>query len=122
MMNALNSIILKLCGGVNCNECPFNKIDGMPGCLLAERIENLASEEPELVNNLTEVDRKNDDTIYRQAVYEVLSQLYDNDCFAESERDIGWNNAITNVKLEIEKLPSVEPKYCPNCGTEISAD
>ena len=62
------------------------------------------------------------DLISRQAVYEVLSQLYDNDCFSESERDIGWNNAITNVKLEIVKLPSAEPKYCPNCGTEISTD
>lgn len=105
-MNALNNIVTKLCKGISCNECSFNEIDGVPGCLLVERIEDLASAEPELVNNLTGVDRKNNDLISRQAVYEVLSQLYDTDCFAESERDIGWNNAITNVKLEIVKLPS----------------
>lgn len=110
-MNALNNIVTKLCKGISCNECSFNEFDGVPGCLLAERIENLVS-----------IDRKNDDLISRQAVYEVLSQLYDNDCFAESERDIVWNNAIASMKLKIAELPFAEPKYCPNCGTEISTD
>lgn len=43
------NLMPSLCSGISCNVCSFNEIDGVPGCLLAERIEALPSAEPEIV-------------------------------------------------------------------------
>lgn len=43
------NLMPSLCSGISCNVCSFNEIDGVPGCLLAERIEALPSAEPEII-------------------------------------------------------------------------
>ena len=64
----------------------------------------------ELDNNSTKVDNENDELVRRQDAIETIHNLYDDDCFHESERDIGWNNAVINAVRKINELPSVHPE------------
>lgn len=50
----------------------------------------------------------NDDLISRQDAIDAVYTLYDDDCFHESERDIGWNNAIDNSVRKLKSLPSAQ--------------
>lgn len=77
--------------GYNCfdeSERPFYEA-------LSEAIESLScSEKP-----------NRSDVISRQDAIDTVYTLYDDDCFHESERDIGWNNAINNSVRKLKCLP-----------------
>ena len=119
-MNTLNNIILKLCEGISCNECSFNEIDGVPGCLLVERIEDLASTDSELVNDSTEVNRENDKLNLQSNLQPTCNQLATDSVsrnYLLSEYDRQHKGPAGVARKIIEDAPSVESKIvrCKDC-------